>query len=163
MTLILYHLAESVVEHHLLGTWLRLGSVCACVCVPCRISCIPTLSVDPESRRLLHVAGGTLKVEVETSQELQRRLKSERQIDGIQGDSDIGALPKSAPHNLVSERRFTDGRQVSGTQDKEVSNSAAVSKGGHRIYRKVGQPASHDVLCEVNDEFCMIDSSDNVS
>ena len=53
--------------------------------------------MDPESRRLLHVAGGTLKVEVETSQELQRRLKSERQIDGIQGDSDIGALPRVRP------------------------------------------------------------------
>ena len=67
------------------------------VCFLCRISCIPTLSVDPESRRLLHVAGGTLKVEVETSQELQCRLKSERQIDGIQGDSDIGALPRVRP------------------------------------------------------------------
>ena len=71
----------------------------------CPVSCVPALSVDPESRRLLHVAGGTSKVEVKSSQELLRRLKSERQIDGIRGDSDSEALPKSAFHNLVSKQR----------------------------------------------------------
>ena len=78
--------------------------------------------MDLETCRLLHVAGGTSKVEVESSQELLRRLKSERQIDGIRGDSGIGALPKSAPHNLVSERRVTDGQQVLGTQDKNYKD-----------------------------------------
>ena len=78
-------------------------------------------------------------------------------------DSDKGALCRSAPHNLVSERRFTDGQQVLGTQENEDSNHAAVSKGGHRIYRKVGQPASHCVLCSYNDEFCMIGSSNSVA
>ena len=128
----------------------------------CACPCVPALSVDPESRRLLHVAGGTSKAHVESSQELLRRLKRERQIDGIQGDSDLGALSKSAPHNLVSERRVTDGQKVSETQDKEVTNRAALSKVGHRIYRKVGQPASHSVLCSFNDEFCMIGSSNSV-
>ena len=75
--------------------------------------------MDPESRRLSYVAGGTSKVEVESSQELLRRLEGERQIGGIRGDSDSEALPKSAHHNLVSERRFTDGQQVLGTQDKK--------------------------------------------
>ena len=108
----MYHLAVCVVN----TTFWELGcalAVCVHVCVFLgRISCIPTLSVDPESRRLLHVAGGTLKVEVETSQELQRRLKSERQIDGIQGDSDIGALPRVRPTIWFRSSWFTDGQQV---------------------------------------------------
>ena len=78
-------------------------------------------------------------------------------------DSDSEALPKSALHNLVSKLRYTDGQKVLGTQDNEVSSRAAVSKVGHRIYRKVGQPASHCVLCCFNDEFCMIGSSNSVS
>ena len=47
---------------------------CACLRVP-------ALSVDPESRRLLHVAGGTSKVEIESSQELLRRLESDKSTE----------------------------------------------------------------------------------
>ena len=122
------------------------------------LPCLWTL----ETRRLLSVAGGSSKVEAESSQELQRRQDRERQVDGFRVDSDSEALPKSAFHNLVSEQRVTDGQQVLGTQDKEVTNRAALSKVGHRIYRKVGQPASHSVLCCFNDEFCMIGSSNSV-
>ena len=69
----LYHLAESVVEHHL-GNLAASCSVCERVCVfLCQVSCIPALSVDPETRRLMHVAGGSSKAKAESSQELQRR------------------------------------------------------------------------------------------
>ena len=44
--------------------------------------------------------------------------KRERPVGGFRVDSDSEALPKSALHNLVSERRYTDGQQVLGTQDK---------------------------------------------
>ena len=54
-------------------TWLRLAA-CVNVCVfLCRVFCVPALSVDPETCRLLYVAGGSSKAEAESSQELQRR------------------------------------------------------------------------------------------
>ena len=53
-------------------------------------------------------------------------------------DSDLEALWKSALHNLVSKRRFTDGQKVLGTQDKEVSRRAAVSKWDTEILQKSG-------------------------
>ena len=68
-------------------------------------------------------------------------------------DSDLEALSKSALDNLVSKRRFTDGQKVLGTQDKEVFRRAAVSKLGTEILQKVGQFASHDVLCATSDVF----------
>ena len=96
----MYHLAVCVVEHHLWELGCALQRVCVCVCsfaqYPVFLPCLWIL----KTRRLLYVVGGTSKVEVESSQELLRRLKSERQIDGIRGDSDIGALPKSAPHTI---------------------------------------------------------------
>ena len=88
--------------------------------------------------------------------------KRERQVDGFRVDSDSEALPKSALHNLVSERRFTDGQKVLGTQDKEETRRAAVSKVGTEILQKVGQVASHDVLCATSDVFCMVDTSGRV-
>ena len=53
-------------------------------------------------------------------------------------DSDSEALPKSALHNLVSKRRYTDGQKVLGTQDKEDSSRAAVSKWDTEILQKSG-------------------------
>ena len=53
-------------------------------------------------------------------------------------DSDLEALWKSALDNLVSKQRFTDGQKVLGTQDKEVSRRAAVSKWDTEILQKSG-------------------------
>ena len=64
----------------------------------CRVFCVPALSVDPETRRLMYVAGGSSKAKAESSQELQRRQGRERQVDGFRVDSDSEALPKSAFH-----------------------------------------------------------------
>ena len=73
MTFILYHLAESVVEHTF-GIVAAPCSVCERVCVfLCRVFCVPALSADPETCRSLYVAGGSSKAEAESSQELQRR------------------------------------------------------------------------------------------
>ena len=104
----------------------------------CRVFCVPALSVDPETRRLMYVAGGSSKAKAESSQELQRRQERERQVDGFRVDSDSEALPKSALHNLVSEPRYTDGQKVLGTQDKEDSSRAAVSKWDTEILQKSG-------------------------
>ena len=86
----------------------------------------------------MYVAGGSSKAKAESSQELQRRQERERQVDGFRVDSDSEALPKSAFHNLVSELRYTDGRKVLGTQDKEDSSIAAVSKWDTEILQKSG-------------------------
>ena len=130
----MYHLDERVVEHHLWELGCALQRVCVCVCSFAQylvfLPCLWTL----ETRRLMHVVGGSSKAQAESSQELQRRQERERQVDGFRVDSDSEALPKSAFHNLVSEQRFTDGQQVLGTQDKEDSSRAAVSKGGHRNF-----------------------------
>ena len=104
MIFTLYHLDVCVVEHHL---W-DFGCLAACVRMRvflCRVLCVPALSVDPETRRLMYVAGGSSKANAESSQELQRRQERERQVDGFRVDSDSEALPKSALHNLVSKRR----------------------------------------------------------
>ena len=103
----MYHLAVCVVEHHLWDFGWRLA---ACVRVRvflCRVFCVPALSVDPETRRLMYVAGGSSKAKgrIVAGFKLQRRQERERQVDGFRVDSDSEALPKSALHNLVSEQR----------------------------------------------------------
>ena len=80
--------------------------------------------------------------EARRSRQNRRRIynvaKRERQTDGFRVDSDSEALPKSAFHNLVSEQRYTDGQKVLGTQDKEDSSCAAVSKWDTEILQKSG-------------------------
>ena len=79
-------------------------------------------------------------------------------------DSDSEALPKSALHNLVSELRYTDGQQVLGTQDKRRRNETCsrVQNWAQKFCRKVGQFASHDVLCTTSDVFGIVDTSGRV-
>ena len=94
MTLILYHLAESVALNTTWETWLRLA---ACVRVRVflsRVSCVPALFVDPETCRLLYVTGGSSKAEAQSSAGVAFVAKSERQVDGVRVDSDIEALPR---------------------------------------------------------------------
>ena len=100
----MYHL-DVRVENTTWDSWLRLAA-CVRVCVfLCRVSYVPALSVDLETRRLMYVAGGSSKAKAKSSQELQRRQERERQVDGFRVDSDSEALPKSVYHNLVSEQR----------------------------------------------------------
>ena len=98
MTFTLYHLDESVVEHHLWELGCALQRVCVCVCSFAQylvfLPCLWTL----ETRRLMFVAGGSSEVKAKSSQELQRRQERERQVDGFRVDSDSEALPKSALH-----------------------------------------------------------------
>ena len=65
-------------------------------------------------------------------------------------DSDFEALYKSALHNLVLELRFTDGQQVLGTQDKEESRRAAVSKVGHRKFTEKWDSLHPTTCCVVS-------------
>ena len=116
---------------------------------------------------ILRLAGCcTLLEEARRPKQNRRRscivAKSERQVDGVRVDSDIEALPKSALDNLVSERRFTDGQQVLGTQDEEVTDVQPCPKWAQKFCRKVGQLASHDVLCATRGVFCMVDTSGRV-
>ena len=141
-----------------LGLWLRLAA-CERVCV-----FLAEYSVFLPCLWILRLAGCcTLLEEARRPKQNRRRscivAKSERQVDGVRVDSDIEALPKSALDNLVSERRYTDGQQVLGTQDEEVTRRAAVSKEDTENLQKVGQFASHTVLCTTSDVFRMVDTS----
>ena len=73
MTFILYHLAESVVEHTF-GIVAAPCSVCERVCVfLCEYPVFLPYLWILKTCRLLYVAGGSSKAEAESSQELQRR------------------------------------------------------------------------------------------
>ena len=69
---------------------------------------------------------------------------------------------KGTLDNLVLEPQQVALKGLNRRTKQEVLRRAAVSKVGHRFYRKVGQPASHGVLCVLKDEFRMISSSRSV-
>ena len=126
----MYHLDVCVVEHHLWELGCALQLVCVCVCSFAQylvfLPCLWTL----ETRRLLSIAGGSSKVEAESSQELQRRQDRERQVDGFRVDSDSEALPKSAFHtvrtqhsSILGAKTLTTARLQCPHQIAKVPNS----------------------------------------
>ena len=77
-------------------------------------------------------------------------------------EQSIGVLGKSTPDNLVLEPQQVAFKGLNRRTKEEETRRAAVSKVGHRNLQKVGQLASHSVLCAVKDEFCMIGPSNSV-
>ena len=109
---------------------------------------------------ILRLAGCcTLLEEARRPKQNRRRCcivaKSERQVDGVRVDSDSEALPKSALHNLVSKRRFTDGQKVLGTQDEGSIQTCSRVQSGHRNF--AGKWDSlHPTTCCVQRATCFV-------
>ena len=121
-----------------MGTWLRLAA-CVRVCVfLCPVSCVPTLSVDPEDSQV--------DVRCWRKLEGQSRIvagvatsprKSDRSTD-FEWTVTARHSPRVRSTIWFRSTWFTDGQKVLGTQDKEVTSIAAVSKRDTEILQKSG-------------------------
>ena len=160
----MYHLAVCVFEHHLWDFGCVLQRVCTCVCsfveYPVFLPCLWILRLA----RLMYVAGGSSKAKAESSQKLQRRQERERQVDGFRVNSDSEALPQEcAPQFGFEAKVDRRSESVRDAGQRRFKPCSRVQGGTQKFCRKVGQPASHDVLCGFNNDFYMIGSSNSVS
>ena len=115
-------------------------SVCERVCVfLCRVFCVPALSVDPEDLQVVVRCWRKLEGGSRIVAGVAASPRESDRSTGFRVDSDSEALPKSALHNLVSERRYTDGQKVLGTQDKRRSiQTCSRVQSGHRNFAESG-------------------------